>query len=355
MLVPFERNFTYISKFNASYIPTFLNDLFNFEKIPGGLMICVSNEKTGYILFKDSKVISVNGFYFSAGNELSGNIPFSVICDSSNLDVYINVIEDSRTIDVLSGFLNSAVTFAAPFELSDIKRITGMIEAEKETGILGFKHGSVMNMATYNNGALEAFFYYHPGTRSYALDTNPATFGSYLLSVDKLKPFVVYKRCPAGDIPHSDKHEIEFLKNDPLLAMTMAYIDVFELICKALKEKLDVLKIVEVFDQLLKILRDKYSPLYTTISYSLETGCVNWVDLFKERRYISMEYRFGEYHLYLDELLRIMLKISSSALGSRINEKLIPGIKKYIEFMDKKDFIMKEMAHRVDKMVEKVK
>nr|HPG35995.1 hypothetical protein [bacterium] len=78
-------------------------------------------------------------------------------------------------------------------------------------------------------------------------------------------------------------------------------------------------------------------------------------DLYNERRYISIEYRFGEYHLYLDELLRLMLRISSSALGSRVNEKLVPGIRKYIEFMDKKDLIMKEMAHRVDKMVEKVK
>ncbi len=355
MLVPFERNFKYINKFNAVYIPTFLNDLFKFENISGGLMVCVSNEKVGYILFRDKKIVSANGLYFSTGGELPGNVPFSVICDSSGIDVYVNVIEDAHVIDALSCYLNSAVVFAAPFELSDMKRITGVIEAEKETGILGFKHGAVMNLAEYHKGLLKTFYYYHTGTKSYAFDTNPATFSSYLLSVYKLKPFVIYKRMSAGDVSRPDKNELEFLQNDPLLAMTMAYIDIFELVCKAMKEKLDVPKITEVFEQMLKVLRDKYSPLYTTISYSPEKGCVNWADLYNERRYISIEYRFGEYHLYLDELLRLMLRISSSALGSRVNEKLVPGIRKYIEFMDKKDLIMKEMAHRVDKMVEKVK
>ncbi|HNW16501.1 MAG TPA: hypothetical protein PKM15_07340, partial [bacterium] len=61
MLVPFERNFKYINKFNAVYIPTFLNDLFKFENISGGLMVCVSNEKVGYILFRDKKIVSANG------------------------------------------------------------------------------------------------------------------------------------------------------------------------------------------------------------------------------------------------------------------------------------------------------
>lgn len=355
MLIPFERNFTYINKFNPVYLPTFVNDVFNFENIPGGLIICVSNEKTGYVLFKENKVISVNGFHFRTGSELPETISFFSLLNSQHIDIYVNVIEDGKTIDALSGFLNLPVTFAAPFELSDIKRITGMIEAEKETGMIGFKHGSVVNLASYDKGEMKTFFYYHPGTRSYAFDNNPGTFESYLSSIDKLKPFLVYKRCSDTLTRYSDKQELEFFQNDPLLAMTMVYIDIFELICKALKEKLDVVKITGVFEQLFRVLRDKYSPLYTTISYSKETGCVNWVDLFKERKYISIEYRFGEYHLYLDELLRLLLKISSSVLGDRINEKLVPGIKKYLEFMDKKDLIMKEMADRVDKMVEKVK
>jgi len=355
MILPFERNFSYLTNFKGRFIPSLVNDLSRFEKIQSGFLMCVSENMTGYVVFREGKTVSINGFYNCAGNEWPAFNSFIPFLTSSNLDVYSFVIEDTGMIENVITLLSSPSVLMVPFELADIKRITGMIEAEKETGAVCFKNGTIINMAVYNKGCFEKFYYYHPGTKSYAADSSATTFESYLSSFQALKPFVVYKR-------KIDKNESIRIAGDdffplaePLSVMIEFYAGLFEVAYRHLKEKLGESKVAEITNQLLNVLRQKYSPLYSTIGYSKEKGRVNWESLLDERKFISNEYRFDKYHLYLDELLRMILKMSQSVFGDKMESTVIVSIKKRLEFIDKKDPFIKEMAGRVDKMVEKVK
>lgn len=355
MLLPFEKNVLFTSRFNGKYLPTLINDLFKFEKIPGGIIACVLEDRTGFVLFRENKIISINSFHNGPGNEWARCSSLFSILESGSLDVFVNVIDDSDVIDNISVFLNSSTAMMIPYEFADIKRIISMIEAEKESGVIGFKNGAVVNMAVYKEGTLEKFYYYHPATRAYAFDSNPLVFESYLSLFHELKPFVVYKRGSGGKVFSPDACELEFLHNDSVASLILSYTDIFELIYKELKEKLEESKVVNISTHLFNALREKYSPLYNSVNYSKATGSVNWNSFFDERKYISVEYRFEKYHLYLDELLRLMLKISQSAIGSSINETMIPSIRKYLEHLYEKEPDKKEMVDRVDKMIEKVK
>jgi hypothetical protein len=110
---------------------------------------------------------------------------------------------------------------------------------------------------------------------------------------------------------------------------------------------------VDVSNSVFNALKKKYFPLYSTVSYSSETGTVNWNALFDERRYISVEYRFGHYHLYLDELLKLLLKVAESVFHEEMGNTLVPRLKNYLAITDSSDRNLKEMAYRIDKMLEK--
>jgi hypothetical protein len=147
MILPFERNFSYLTNFKGRFIPSLVNDLSRFEKIQSGFLMCVSENMTGYVVFREGKTVSINGFYNCAGNEWPAFNSFIPFLTSSNLDVYSFVIEDTGMIENVITLLSSPSVLMVPFELADIKRITGMIEAEKETGAVCFKNGTIINMA----------------------------------------------------------------------------------------------------------------------------------------------------------------------------------------------------------------
>ena len=353
MLLPFERNLLYINGFDSVFIPSLVNDTFRFENVPGGLVLCVTKESTGYILFKKSKAVAISAFSNANGRQLPKNVSFFSILDSDDIDIYLNAIEDHDLVMHLEAFFKMPVTFSAPFNLTDMKRLVGFIEAERLSGILGVKHGSVMNTAVFSNGDFSYMNYYHPDTKSYAVDRTMDAFTSYMDSMRSLDTYIIFKTYKTGFVDVPERREQQFLQNDPIITMLLCYIDIFELIYKVLKMKLDDSQMVDMSNSVFNALRKKYYPLYSTVSYSSETGTVNWNALFDERRYISLEYRFGHYHLYLDELLKLLLKVSESVFHNDMGDTLVPRLKNYLAMTDTGDRNLKEMAYRIDKMLEK--
>lgn len=353
MLLPFERNLFNIDDFKGSYIATLVNDIFRFENLSGGVVMCSSSEKTGYILFKNGKILNVCAFYNEQGTSIPRQVPFQNFFDLFSIDVYVNAIEDVSMIEEINSLLCTPVMFSAPSDLLSADRLIGYIREKELSGTMGFKHGAVLNTANFTNGAFSAFSYYHPGTMSYTTDRTENVFKGYLTANEKLCPYMFFK--VKSGYGGADRKEISMFQNDPVQSMFLCYVDVFDIIFKSVKERLDENRLSEVCNVLFKTLRDKYYPLYSTVSYSRETRTVNWNALYNERRYISAEYRFGHYHLYLDELLKLLLKIALSVYGPDGIPKVFIKIRKYLDLTDKNEVILKEMNDRVDKILEKLK
>jgi hypothetical protein len=195
--------------------------------------------------------------------------------------------------------------------------------------------------------------YYHPDTKTYAIDKTIEAFTGYMNSMRSLDSFVIFKKFQTGIANIPERREQQFLQNDPIITMVLCYIDIFELVYKVLISRLNESQMVEISNKVFDALKKKYYPLYSTISYSSETQTVNWNSLFDERRYISVEYRFGHYHLYLDELLKLLLKVSDTVFKDDMNDILVPRLKNYLAMTDVGDRNLKEMAYRIDKMLEK--
>lgn len=355
MLIPFERNLIYLHNFNSSYLSTLLNDVFRFENISGGLLLCASADRTGYILFKNNKVINLCTYINENGSELPGQVPFQCFSETASVDVYVNVIEDGQMIEDINTVFNMPVMYSAPSELADIQKLIGFVESEKISGIMGFKHGSVLNTAVFSDGVFLRLSYYHADTRSYAVEKARISFNNYISLLPDFKPYIFFKRAHPEIKNGLDKKEASFLHSDPILGMFLCYVDMFEIIFRTIKEKISEAKLIDVCGVLFKSLKDKYYPLYSSVSYSKETRTVNWNALYDERRYVSLEYRFAQYHLYLDELLKLLLKIAISIYGGEMNEKVLVKIREYLSMVDKDDLNLKEMTYRVDKILEKLK
>ncbi len=354
MLVPFDRNLLHISGINGRYIPSVLNDTMRFEQIAGGILLCAAPDRTGYVLFKQDKPLFLSAFLHEGGQDMLRNVPFYTIVDSTSLDIYVNLVEDPAIIEHLFAFFNMPIFYASPFELSDVERNISYIQAEKITGILGLRQGSVLNTAVFDKGEFLYLTYYHPGTKSYAFDKNPASLRNYVNKSGKLKPYIIVKKFRNEIQRKSDRKEMILLQNDPIVSMMLCYIDVFEIIIKVLKDKLPHEKLVEFLNSIFDTLREKYSPLFSSISFSAESGSVNWNQMFDERRYVSLEYRFDHYHLYLDELLKLLLKSSRALLGDSVINAIASRIKNYMAMMDIKDRDTKEIVRRFEKILNKL-
>lgn len=353
MLVPFERNLLYISKISGDHLPTLLNDIFRFEDIQGGIVLCVSRYKTGYILFQQNKVLSLCAYLNECGSGSERQVPFQDILESTSIDVYVNAIDDISIIEQINAIFNIPALFAAPYELAEIQRLIGFIEAEKLNGIMGFRHGAVLNTAVFSNGIFLYMTYYHKGTKSYATEKTQSTFINYIASIEKLKPYVFFKKIRNEIRNLSDKREMLLIQNDSILAMSLCYFDMFDIIFKIIRDKTDENKLVEITDSLFKSLREKYFPLYSSVSYSSKTGTINWNAFYEERKFIALEYRFTQYHLYLDELLKLLLKVSIP--DQKTDKEVVSRLKNYLLLVDKSDVNLKEMIYRVDKIIEKLK
>jgi hypothetical protein len=332
-----------------------LNDVFRFENVAGGIILCVLPDKTGYVLFKNNRIINLCAFTNEQGADLPRQIPFQSFFESSSIDIYVNAMEDVSVIDDLNAVFNAPVMFCAPSGLSDVQKLISHIEDEKLSGILGFRHGSVLNTALFIKGGFSYLAYYHSGTKSYAVERTPAAFKTYLAANEKLNPYIFFKKMKPDQKSCIDKKELGIVQNDPILSMFLCYVDIFDIIFRTIKERMAENKLAEICSILFKSLRDKYYPLYSTVSYSRDAKTVNWNSLYDERKYISSEYRFAHYHLYLDELLKLLLKISFSIYGLETGEKVLVKVRKYMDLVDKSDINIKEMTYRVDKILEKLK
>ncbi len=354
MLVPYDRNLLHIPKLNGRFIPSVLNDTLRFEQIAGGVLVCAAADRTGYVLFKKNQAILLAALMNENGSDVPRNVPFYTLSDQKEIDVYVNLIDDIGMIEHLYAFFNMPVFYSAPFELSDMERSLSYIEAEKITGIMGIRQGCVLNTAVFDRGEFLYLSYYHPDTRSYAVEKNRDSLNSYMKSSANLKPYVIIKKVRNELLNKSDRREMIIMQNDPIVNIVLCYIDIFEIIYKVFKENVTDTKLSEISNSIFNVLREKYSPLFSSIAYSVDSGTVNWNDIFDERRYVSMEYRFEHYHLYLDELLKLLLKASVSLFRNDVGFILVPRIRNYLAMMDRKEKDTKEMTYRVEKMLNKI-
>ncbi|MGI6394779.1 MAG: hypothetical protein ACOX2F_08685 [bacterium] len=354
MLLPFDKNYSYIGKFKSAFLPTLVRDVFEFEKVHGGLIVCLAEKKIGYILFNDKKIIAARSFFYNSKNALPKEISFFELCRVNEFDVYVNSVENKELLAFLKVFFSSEIVLSAPYELCDVRRVIGKIEAEKERGLLCFTHGTVTNFVTFADGIMESLCYYNSDTKQYALERDSSAFNSYLLHSEKLKPFVIYRRELPKESCFIDKSDVEFFSQNPTLEMLVTYTELFELIHTVFKKKSTALA-MSITSKLLDDLKKKFAPLYETINYSVEEGKVNWLDFYKERKFVPKERLYNNYHLYPDLVLNLLFKISLNHLDKKNRDVLVENMKKYVAEINKTNPIIKELADRVDKMLEIVK
>lgn len=354
MLVPFEKNHLLKLDLSGFYLSSFINDTLKFEENITGLMILIADDLTGYLLFSNGSPLFFKCLANNSGNEWPQEYGCEILFSLKSVDIYVNTIKDHGMFNALNLFFNSPTAFMVSSETSDIKRMTGIISAQKESGVLGFKNGAILNLATVKNGIPESLYFYLPDKKRYASEKDPSIFNAVIASVDKLKPFVVFRRYV--NVHDHNEFLIKMLnESDVIKKMIESYTVIFETIYRVFKMALSIEKTSEISEKIFTFLRGKYDPLYSTVGYSKESGKVNWEAIAEERKYIASDYRYEKYHLYLDELLRLLLKVSQSVLDPETNKKMVLLIREKNNPDKKNDTVLKEIANRVDKMLEKVK
>ncbi len=349
MLIPFDRNLAYIEEIKGKYIPSFINDHLRFDPKSSGYFLAVSGNNVGYIFFDEGKIIGSLALLISEKNELPNAFNFSSFSDYSKVDIYTNLTESSTAHD-LNRFMNSFYSLYGSYDFVDVEKYISNIEANHISGTLGFMHGIALNTAKYEKGHFVSFSYYHPDTKSYALEKKQVVYQNYLKQIRELKPFIMMK-TESHFKENLSMIELYFFQKDVVVTLLLCYFDIFNLIVETMLDKGFQENVIDMVNHIIKELREKYPPLYRKMRFSDERKCVNWEEILNDRKYISLKYRFEHYYLYMDELLGLLLKVMFTYTGREGVERFKRKIKLYTEKYDfNEDREIKKLFYRIEKM-----
>mgnify|MGYP003369917722 CR=1 FL=1 len=352
MLPPFSELKLYLSDFDGRYLPSFVNDLSRDSELSRGLVIAEAGNKTVYVLISEGRAVISKVLSFSDEECLVTDVPVTEMFLEKSADLYLFSIENDTVFKWLAEFFTYPVSLYAPWNFADTAKLVSSFSASKENALLCFKHGSVMNIVSFEEGNLKGFAYFDPAEKKYLFEQNAMKFGSYLGSLDVSKPVVLCKKVSEKILASSFfSSGLDFLENDLVQAESEVYFSCFNLVFNAFAKVMPPEKLKELSEKLFSYLRGRYSGLYSKLAFSTETMSVNWETILDERKAIAVEYRFGEYHRYLDEIFYLMLKTSVSLLHPRKRRSLALDISALVRNAEDRNNDFSGMFDRLDKML----
>jgi hypothetical protein len=101
---------------------------------------------------------------------------------------------------------------------------------------------------------------------------------------------------------------------EPLDILLEKYIAALNLSEQVLRTHNEI-RTVELVDQLLEHLKEKYPPLYRGVYRNPETGFINWEQIRFNREKVNVQYRYDRFVLYLDEIVLKVLQLIQKETG----------------------------------------
>ncbi len=352
MILPFSDLKFYISDFEGRFIPSFVNDIARFGDFETGILFIEAENKTGYVLISGGSAVLSRVMAFSDDGQLASGIPIEALFTEKSVDLYLAEVKSDKVFKWLSDFFVYPLSVYAPYRFVDVPGIISSFAAEKESALLCFKHGGVMNFAAFGNGNFDGFACFEPSEKRYIFERDAVKFGSYLSSLDISKPVVFCKHLSEKALASSFfSSGLGFLEKDPLQAECELYFSVFNIIFSAFAGVMTAEKIKELSEKLFAYLRGKYPQLYSELAFSPETGAVNWETVIDGRKSVAFECRFGEFYRYLDEILYLLLKTASSLLKPRKMKALGLDIRASVQSSAEKNEDFARIFDRFDKLL----
>ncbi|MBR4530839.1 hypothetical protein IKO70_00300 [bacterium] len=352
MIIPFSELKLYIADFEGKYISSFVNDLAH-DGIPSrGIVLAEAGNRTLYVLISDGRAVISKVLAFSGEGDLVTDVPVSEILAEKSVDLYLFSIENEIVFTWLTDFFTYPVSLYAPGRFVDVMKLVSSFAENKENALLCLKHGSVMNVVSFEKGNFKGFAYFDPDAKRYVFEKNAVKFGSYLGSIDVSGPAVLCKKVSEKILASSFfSSGLDFLENDPLQTESELYFGCFDLVFGAFAKVMPVEKLQQLSEKLFSYLRSRYPDFYSKLSFSAETSAVNWETMLDARGSVAAEYRFGEYHRYFDEILCLLLKTSASLLSPEKKRQLALDIGEKIRRFEEENRDFSGMFDRFDKLL----
>jgi hypothetical protein len=352
MIIPFSELKLYISAFEGRYFSSFVNDLSRESGFDRGLVVAEAANKSAYVLISGGCAVISKVLAFSDGEDLVTDVPIAEILAEKSVDLYLFTIENDDVFKILTDFFTYPVSIYAPGRFVDVMKLVSSFAENKENALLCLKHGSVMNAVSFEKGNFKGFLYFDPAEKRYVFEKNAVKFGSYLGSLDVSKPTVLCKKVSEKILASSFfSSGLGFLENDPVQIESELYFGCFRLVFNTFSRVMPAEKVKELSEKLFSYLRGRYPQLYSKLAFSAETMNVNWESVLDERKSVAVEYRFGEYHRYLDEVFSLLLKTSASLLSSGKKHQLALDLSEKVRRFEEENRDFSGMFDRFDKLL----
>ena len=352
MIIPFSELKLFISDFEGKYISSFVNDLARDGGLSRGIVLAEAGNKSLYVLISDGRAVISKVLAFSDCEDFVTDVPITEILGEKPVDLYLFKIENDLVFSWLTDFFTYPVSLYAPSRFVDVPKLVSSFAENNEDALLCLKHGTVMNVVSFEKGNFKGFTYFDPAEKRYVFEKNAVKFGSYLGSLDVSKPTVFCKKVSEKILASSFfSSGLDFLENDPVQIESDLYFSCFKLVFDAFAKVMPVEKVKELSEKLFSYLGGRYPQFYSKLSFSAETSSVNWETVLDERKSVAVEYRFGEYHRYFDEILYLLLKTSASLLQPEKKRSLALDIGEKVRRFEEENGDFSGMFDRFDKLL----
>ena len=352
MIIPLSVLKLYISDFEGKYISSFVNDLSRGSGISRGLVLAETADKAVYVLISDGRAVISKVLAFSDEENLVTDLPVSEILGEKSVDLYLFSIESDLVFRWLTEFFTYPLSLYAPGRFIDVPKLVSSFAENKESALLCFKHGAAMNVVSFEKGNFKGFAYFDPAEKHYVFEKNAVKFGSYLGSLDVSAPTVLCKKVSEKILASSFfSSGLDSLENDPVQVESELYFGCFKLVFDAFAKVMAQEKLKELSEKLFSYLRSRYPDFYSKLAFSADNGGVNWETVLDERNSVAVEYRFGEYHMYLDEIFYLLLKTAASLLQPEKKRLLALDIGEKVRRFEEENEDFSGMFDRFDKLL----
>lgn len=352
MIVPFSELKLFLSDFEGKYLSSFVNDLVREGSFECGVLVAEACDKTGYVLISGGAPVLSRVIAFSDDEQISTDIPIDALLEEKSLDLYLMAVKDDAVFKSLTDFFVYPLSLYAPYRFVNVPMLVSSFAERKASAVLAFKHGSALNFAVFDKGNFSLFCFFDSAENRYVFGRDPVSFGSYLGSLDLSKPVVMSIEISEKAFSSSFfRSRLDFLEKDPVSSETDLYAGVFSLVLNSLAKVVSAENVGKMSEKLFAYLRKKYPGLYSSLAYSAETASVNWETLLDDRKNVPAEYRFGEYHRYLDEILGLFLKSAAALLGRAGASQLQLDVRAFIQNSESGNKDFSGMFDRFDNLL----
>lgn len=337
-----------LENIEGRYLTSVVNDLIRFEEDFSGYLLCIADDRYGFIYIKDSSIYSADVFETPSSTGISDRADLDSLTEKERVTIYTNSA-DSDTVEHLARYHHGELALFGRYELLDLQASLEYIRSERLSGSMAFHHGFVTNMAIFDSGEFSSFSYYQPEEKCYQLDEREAFFVDYLREAESCSPTVSFKCSRRYDERRWSRKLL--LKNDEIVSMLLCYFDIFGMSVDLMKKSSSKEGVAEILTRVFDQLREKYAPLYKQLNYDPVRGKVNWKEILHDRKYVPAAYRFEHYHLYMDEMMKLLIDALTGLSGDDAVKCLRQEIRDYSSLYGKdRKGEMKKLFYRIDRM-----